>query len=93
MSNLPNQKRIIVKEAIAIKNIANFKKHMNSINWDLIYNANTIELQFDCFIHNILNIFNQSLSIESMKINYKNRNPWINKNLKNEIKIRENCIF
>ena len=26
--------------------------------------------------------------MESIKINYKNRNPWINKNLKNEIKIR-----
>ena len=27
--------------------------------------------------------------MESIKINYKNRNPWINKNLKNEIKIRD----
>ena len=67
MSNLPNQKRILVKEAIAIKNIANIKNHMNIINWDHIYNANTIELQFDCFINNIINIFNQSFPIESIK--------------------------
>ena len=63
---------------------------MNSINWNHIYNANTIEQQFDCFINNIINIFNQSFPIESIKIYYKNRNPWINKNLKNEIKIRDN---
>ena len=47
MSNIPNQKRILVKDAIAIKNIANFKKHMNSINWNHIYNSNTIEHQFE----------------------------------------------
>ena len=62
---------------------------MNIINWTHIYNSNTIELQFECFINNIINIFNQSFPIESMKINYKNRNPWINKNLKNKIKIRD----
>ena len=62
---------------------------MNSINWNHIYNSNTIELQFECFITNIINTFNQSFPIESMKINSKNRNPCINKNLKNEIKIRD----
>ena len=86
MSNLPNQKRILVKDAITIKNIANFKKHMNSINWNHIYNSNTIELQFECFINNIINIFKQSFPIESIQINYKNRNPWINKNLKKKIR-------
>ena len=55
---------------------------MNNINWDNIYNVNTIELQYDCFINNTINIFNQSFPIESIKNNYKNRNPWINKNLK-----------
>ena len=62
---------------------------MNSINWNHIYNSKTIELQFECFINNIINIFKQSFPIESIKINYKNRNSWINKNLKNEIKIRD----
>ena len=71
------------------KNIANFKTHINSINWNHIYIANNIVLQFDCFINNIINIFNQSFSIESIKIYYKNRNPWINKNLKSEIRIRD----
>ena len=62
---------------------------MNSINWNHIYNSIIIEIQFECFINNIINIFKQSCPIESIKINYKNRNPWINKNLKNEIKIRD----
>ena len=72
----------ISKRCHSYKNIANFKKHMNIINCNHIYNSNTIEVQFECFINNIINIFNQSFPIESMKINYKNRNPWINKNLK-----------
>ena len=66
------------------------KKLFNSINWNNIYNANNIALKFHCFMNNIINIFNQSFPIESIKINYQNRNPWINKNLKkNEIKIRD----
>ena len=66
---------------------------MNSINWNLIYNSYTIELQFECFINNIINIVDQSFPIESIKINYKNRNLWINKNLKNKITIRDKFIF
>ena len=57
-------------------------------------------LQFDLFMNNIINIFNKCFPIESTKINYKNRNPWINQNLKNEIKILKtkskseiNCFF
>ena len=34
----------ITKRSHGYKNIANFKKHMNSINWNRIYDANTIEL-------------------------------------------------
>ena len=66
---------------------------MNSINWNHIHNANSIELQFDCFINNIINIFFQSFPIESIKINYKIWIPWINKNLKKEIKIRDKLYF
>ena len=50
-------------------------------------------LQFDFFINNIINIFNKCFPIESTKINYKNRNPWINQNLKNEIKIRDKLFL
>ena len=85
----PKPKTHISKRCHSYKNIANFKKHMNSINWNHIYNSNTIKLQFECFINNVINIFKQSFPIESIKINYKNRNPWINKNLKNVIKIRD----
>ena len=75
----PKPKTHISKRCHSYKNIANFKKHMNSINWNHIYNSNIIEIQFECFINNIINIFKQSFPIESIKINYKNRNPWINK--------------
>ena len=50
-------------------------------------------LQFDFFMNNIINIFDKYFPIESTKINYKNRNPWINQNLKNEIKIRDKLFL
>ena len=78
----PKPKTHISKRCYSYKNITNFKKHMNSINWNHIYNSNTIEIQFECFLNNIKNIFKQRFPVESIKINYKNRNPWINKNLK-----------
>ena len=75
----PKPKTHSSKRCHSYKNIANFKKHMKCINWNHIYNSNVIELQFECFINNIINIFNQSYPIESLKIMYKNRNPWINR--------------
>ena len=75
----PKPNTHISKRSHSYKNIANFKRHINSINWNNIYNANNIALKFHCFMNNILNIFNQSFPIESIKINYQNRNPWINK--------------
>ena len=50
-------------------------------------------LQFDFFMNNIINIFNKCFPIESTKINYKNRDPWINQNLKNKIKIRDKLFL
>ena len=85
----PKPNTHISKRSHSYKNIANFKRHINSINWSNIYNANNTALKFHYFMNNIINIFNQSFPIESIKINYQNRNPWINKKLKNEIKIRD----
>ena len=64
----PKPKTHICKRCHSYKNIAYFKKHMNSINWNHIYNSNTIEIQFECFINNIINIFKQSFPIESIKL-------------------------
>ena len=44
---------------------------MNSIKWNHIYNANTIELQFDCFINNIINIPIESIQIDLHKTDRK----------------------
>ena len=44
-------------------------------------------------VTNVINIFDKCFPIESTKINYKNRNPWINQNLKNEIKIRDKLFL
>ena len=72
MSNLPNQKRMLLKETLATKNIAKFKRCIKGINWNNVYYINNIILQFDICKNN------KCFPIESTKINYKNRNHWLN---------------
>ena len=37
----------------------------------------------------IVDIFKECFPTETVKMNYKNRNPWINENLKSEIQVRD----
>ena len=85
----PKPKTHVNKRNHNHKNIANFKRCIKSINWNNVYYINNMILQFDFFMNNIINNFDKCFPIESTKINYKNRNPLINQNLKNEIKIRQ----
>ena len=89
----PKPKTHVNKRNHNHKNIANFKRCIKSINWNNVYYINNMILQFDFFMNNIINIFDKCFPIESTKINYKNRNPWINQNLKNEIKIRDKLFL
>ena len=41
----------------------------------------------------ILATFYECFPIESIKISYKNRNPWINQKLNNEINVRDNFLL
>ena len=48
---------------------------------------------FTLFMNMISKTFYHCFPVESIKINYKNRNHWINKKLKNEIKVRDNLFL
>ena len=68
------------------QNIALFRKHLKSMG---IYQINPISQLFTIFMDTIQQYFNLSFSLKKTKIRYKNRNLWITKELKSDIKIRD----
>ena len=71
----------IMKRNHCFKNIANFKKCVNKINWNTVDNI--------LYMNIIVDHLKECFPTETIKINYKNRNPWIIQNLKSEIKVRD----
>ena len=66
---------------------------MNKLKLSTIFDINGIIPAFNLFMNMILDTFNECFSIQSIKVNFKNRNPWINQKLKNEIKVRDNLYL
>ena len=54
-----------------------------------LYQKKPISQSFTLFMNNILQYFHLSFPLEKKKVRYKNRNPWITQELKNDIKIRD----
>ena len=54
-----------------------------------IYQIKPISQLFTMFMDTIPQYFQLSFPLEKKIIRYKNRNPWITKELKSEIKIRD----
>ena len=89
----PKAKTHIIKRNHSYKNIANFKKCVNKINWNTVNNILYINPAFTLFMNRIVDHFKECFPIETIKINYKNRNPWITQNLKSEIKVRDKLFI
>ena len=64
---------------------------MKSSNWTMmgLYQKKPISQSFTLFMNTIKQYFHLSFPLEKIKIRYKNRNPWITKELKSDIKIRD----
>ena len=54
-----------------------------------LYQKKPISQSFTLFMNTIKQYFHLSFPLEKIKIRYKNRNPWITKELKSDIKIRD----
>ena len=54
-----------------------------------LYQKKPISQSFTLFMNTILQYFHLSFPLEKKKVRYKNRNPWITQELKNDIKIRD----
>ena len=75
------------------KNIALFRKQIKRIDWESLYRIKKVETAFSIFTKTIVSIFQKCFPLEIIKLNYENRNPWINQTLKDEIKIRDKLFL
>ena len=82
----PKPKAEITKRKRSSKNIALFRKQIKRSDWGSLYNNENIEAAFSIFIKPIVSTFQKCFPIEIIKLNHKNRNPWINQTLKDDIK-------
>ena len=89
----PKPKLHITKRNHSNKNIALFRKQIKRHDWDSIYRNTKIEPAFSIFTKTIVSNFQKYFPIETMKLNHKNRNPWINQTLKDDIKKRDKLFL
>ena len=68
----------IMKINHSYKNIASFKKCVNKINWNTFNIILSINPAFTLFMNIIVDLLKECFPKETIKINYKNINPWIN---------------
>ena len=71
------------------QNVSKFRKKLKAQNWNAVYTAENAQMAFTQFINIIRHTFDECCPNEKIKINYKNRHVWINKNMKSDIEKRE----
>ena len=74
------------------KNISNFRKLLKKYDWTDLYNIKDANLAFCNFMCNFKSYFDHCFPLQKIKINYKNRNPWISKEIKDAIKERKKLL-
>ena len=77
----------------SMKNISKFKKLLKANNWEDVYSHEDAQSAFTCFINFIIQAFNESCPMETIKVKYGNRHEWINNDMKAEIKERERLLI
>ena len=70
-----------------------FKTRLKHNDWNYSIRPDSSISLFSCFINTIISDYKACFPVQSIKLNYKNRNPWINLSLRNDIKIRDNLYM
>ena len=84
-SEQPIKKTYIIKRNHNEQNKTMFRKRLKNTNWNYNLNSNTITFSFTSFITKIISDYETCFPKQTTRINYRNRNPWINQALKNSI--------
>ena len=77
-SEQPIKKTHIIKRNHNEQNKAMFRKRLKNTNWNYNLNSNTITFSFTSFITKIISDYETCFPKQTTRINYRNRNPWIN---------------
>ena len=88
---IPDQYRY--KKKFTNKNISKLNKQFKKIDWNSTLNTDSVLLDFSCFFALVKDIFDSCFPQKKIKIKYSNKNPWITKVLKDEIKQREKLFI
>ena len=91
-SELPEKSKFRDMRNFSEKNISNFRKLLKKHDWTDLYNIEDANLAFCNFMCNFKSYFDHCFPLQKIKINYKNRNPWISKEIKDAIKEREKLL-
>ena len=84
-----DENKYLFRRNLNKKNISSFRKSLKKINWNTLYNYSDTQQAYSHFTKYIKECFDLQFPKQKVKINYKNRNEWIDDKLKNEIKERE----
>ena len=88
---LPKSIKYIRKINYNNQNISKFKKSLAKFNWATLglFREESLSSAFSLFMNTVLHYYQTCFPIETIKLKYTNRNPWITQELKNGIKIRD----
>ena len=65
----------ITKREFSNTNIQEFNKALSSHNWELLYDEDNFEQSFSYFYKKMLDVFNDKISLKTIKLKYNNRIP------------------
>ena len=76
-----------------ILNTYHMRLSLKNTNWNYHLNSMNITFSFSSFMTKIIRDYETCFQKQPTRINYKNRNNWINQALKNEIKTTDNLFM
>ena len=89
---LPKSIEYFKKEIIITRKFfKKFKKSLAKIYWATLclFREESLSSSFFLFMNIVLHNYQTCFPIETIKLKYTNRNPWITQELKNDMKIRD----
>ena len=83
---LTNNLKYTTNRNFSQANIDTFYNNMQNLDWDIMTYTNNCQTAYSVFYKSLLREYNDCFPIKTIKLNYKNRKPWLTYGLKNSIK-------
>ena len=83
---LTNNLKYTTNRNFSQANIDQFYNNMQNLDWGIMTYTNNCQTAYSVFYKSLLREYNDCFPIKTIKLNYKNRKPWLTYGLKNSIK-------